>query len=184
MQRIKASLMIFGVLVYGSILASALSAAEAKPGSLDLKSPAFQSGGNIPRKNTCDANDVSPQLSWSNVPAGTRAFALIADDPDAPGGTWVHWVIYDLPPDTKELAEGVPTKEALTKGAKQGINDFHKIGYRGPCPPPGPAHRYFFKLFALDAPTGLQARASKQQLLKAIQNHVLGEAEMIGRYKR
>lgn len=161
------------------------SGAESKGRhSLELKSSAFQSGGDIPRKHTCDANDVSPQLSWSNAPAGTRAFALIADDPDAPGGTWVHWVIYDLPADAKELAEGIPTTEALPKGAKQGTNDFRKIGYGGPCPPPGLPHRYFFKLYALDAPTGLQTRATKQQLLKAIENHVLGEAETIGRYKR
>ncbi len=184
MKRIKASLMLFGVLLYGSILASALPAADAKRGSLELKSSAFQSGGEIPRKHTCDANDVSPQLSWSNVPAGTRAFALIADDRDAPGGTWVHWVIYDLPADTKTLAEGVPATETLTKGAKQGTNDFRKVGYGGPCPPPGLPHRYFFKLYALDAPTGLQPRATKQQLLKAIESHVLGEAETIGRYKR
>jgi Raf kinase inhibitor-like YbhB/YbcL family protein len=162
-----------------------LSAAEnSGRRALELKSSAFQSGGDIPRKHTCDANDVSPQLSWSKAPAGTRAFALIVDDPDAPAGTWVHWVIYDLPADTKELAEGVPTTEALTNGAKQGTNDFRKIGYGGPCPPPGLPHRYFFKLYALDVPTGLKTRASKQQLLKAIENHVLGEAEMIGRYKR
>ena len=184
MQRIKSSLVIFGVLLYGSILVSALSAAEVKRGSLELKSSAFQAGGDIPRKHTCDANDVSPELSWSNVPVGTRAFVMITDDPDAPAGTWVHWVIYDLPADTKELAEGVPTTEALTNGAKQGTNDFRKLGYGGPCPPPGLPHRYFFKLYALDAPTGLKPRASKQQLLKAIENHVLGEAEIIGRYKR
>jgi Raf kinase inhibitor-like YbhB/YbcL family protein len=184
MQRIKSSLMIFGVLLYGSILGSALSAAEVKRGSMELKSSAFQAGGDIPRKHTCDANDVSPELSWGNVPVGTRAFAMITDDPDAPAGTWVHWVIYDLPADTKELAEGVPTTEALTNGAKQGTNDFRKLGYGGPCPPPGLPHRYFFRLYALDAPTGLKPGASKQQLLKAIENHVLGEAEIIGRYKR
>lgn len=176
---------ILGALLYGSILISALSAAELKEQAFtELKSSAFQAGGDIPRKYTCDANDVSPQLSWSNAPAGTRAFALIADDPDAPAGTWVHWVIYDLPADTRELAEGVPTTEALTNGAKQGLNDFRKVGYGGPCPPEGRPHRYFFKLYALDAATGLKPRASKQQLLNAIKNHVLGEAEIIGRYKR
>ena len=151
---------------------------------MELKSSAFQTGGNIPRKYTCDANDVSPELSWSKAPAGTKAFALIADDPDAPAGTWVHWVIYDLPADAKELAEGVPTTEALTNGARQGTNDFRKVGYGGPCPPEGRPHRYFFKLYALDAATGLKPRASKQQLLNAIKNHVLGEAEIMGRYKR
>jgi Raf kinase inhibitor-like YbhB/YbcL family protein len=184
MQRIKSSLMIFGVLLYGSILVLALSAAEVKRGSMELKSSAFQTGGDIPRKYTCDGNDVSPQLGWSDAPAGTRAFALIADDPDAPGGTWVHWVIYDLPADGRELAEGVPATEVLTNGAKQGLNDFRKVGYGGPCPPAGSAHRYFFKLYALDGPTGLKSRASKQQLLNAIKNHVLGETEIMGRYKR
>jgi len=162
-----------------------LFAAESKGAhTMELKSSAFQTGGNIPRKYTCDANDVSPELSWSKAPAGTKAFALIADDPDAPAGTWVHWVIYDLPADAKELAEGVPTTEALTNGARQGTNDFRKVGYGGPCPPEGRPHRYFFKLYALDAATGLKPRASKQQLLNAIKNHVLGEAEIMGRYKR
>jgi Raf kinase inhibitor-like YbhB/YbcL family protein len=161
------------------------SGAESKGvRAMELKSSAFQTGGNIPRKYTCDANNVSPQLSWNNAPVGTKAFALIADDPDALAGTWVHWVIYDLPADTKELAEGVPTTEVLTNGAKQGTNDFRKVGYGGPCPPQGRPHRYFFKLYALDAATGLKPRASKQQLLNAIKNHVLGEAEIMGRYKR
>jgi Raf kinase inhibitor-like YbhB/YbcL family protein len=152
--------------------------------AVQLKSSSFQPGGDIPRKYTCDGNDVSPQLSWSGAPAGTRAFALIADDPDAPAGTWVHWVIYDLPVDTKELTEALPATETLTNGAKQGINDFRKVGYGGPCPPPGLPHRYFFKLYALDAPMDLKPRAIKQQLLDAIKNHILGEAELMGRYKR
>jgi Raf kinase inhibitor-like YbhB/YbcL family protein len=151
---------------------------------MQLKSSAFQAGGDIAPKYTCDANDISPQLSWNDAPAGTRAFALIADDPDAPVGTWVHWVVYDLPADGKELAEGVPATEVLTNGAKQGTNDFRKVGYGGPCPPPGLPHRYFFKLYALDAPTGLKSRATKQQLLDAIKAHTLGEAELMGRYKR
>ncbi len=183
MQRFK-SLVALGVLLYGFILVSNISAAQGKQASLEIKSSAFQPGGTMPRKNTCDGNDLSPQLSWSNPPSGTRAFALIVDDPDAMGGAWVHWVIYDLPADTREMAEGVPTTEALSNRAKQGINDFHKIGYGGPCAPQGQTHRYVFKLYALDAPTGLQPRATKQQLLKAIENHVLAEGELIGRYKR
>jgi Raf kinase inhibitor-like YbhB/YbcL family protein len=176
---------ILGALFCGAILISALSAAELKREAfMELKSSAFQTGGDIPRKHTCDANDVSPQLSWNNAPVGTKAFALIADDPDAPAGTWVHWVIYDLPADAKELAEAIPTTEILTNGAKQGMNDFRKVGYGGPCPPAGRPHRYFFKLYALDKATGLKPRANKQQLLNAIKNHVLGEAEIMGRYKR
>ena len=151
---------------------------------MELKSSAFQTGGDIPREYTCDANDVSPQLGWDKAPAGTKAFALIADDPDAPVGTWVHWVIYDLPADTKELPEGVPTTEVLANGAKQGLNDFRKVGYGGPCPPAGSPHRYFFKLYALDAPTGLKPRATKRQVLDAIKTHTLGEAQLMGQYKR
>jgi hypothetical protein len=158
--------------------------AATKGGTMDLKSSAFQSGATMPRKYTCDADDVSPRLSWSDVPAGTKALALIADDPDAPGGTWVHWVIYDLPADAAELPEGVPSKETLQSGAKQGVNDFRKVGYGGPCPPEGKPHRYFFKLYALNAPTNLKPRATKQQLLAAMKGHILAEAELIGRYQR
>ncbi|MBI2986036.1 MAG: YbhB/YbcL family Raf kinase inhibitor-like protein [Deltaproteobacteria bacterium] len=152
--------------------------------AMELKSSAFQSGAEIPRKYTCDGTDLSPPLRWENTPAGTKAFALIADDPDAPVGTWVHWVIYDLPPEPKELAEGIATSETLPNGAKQGINDFRKVGYGGPCPPPGPAHRYFFKLYALDALTNLKPRVTKQQLLDAMKGRILAEAQLTGRYKR
>jgi Raf kinase inhibitor-like YbhB/YbcL family protein len=168
-----------------AISASPLLAAQNKTaGSMELKSSAFQNGAEIPPKYTCDANDVSPALSWDKAPAGTRVFALIADDPDAPVGTWVHWVLYDLPAETKELPEGIVATETLPNGAKQGVNDFRKVGYGGPCPPPGSPHRYFFKLYALDAPTNLKPRATKQQLLDALKGHVLGEAELMGRYKR
>ena len=151
---------------------------------MELKSSAFQNLGDIPRKHTCDGADVSPPLTWENPPPGTKAFALIADDPDAPVGTWVHWVIYDLPGDTKDLREGVATTETLPSGAKQGINDFGKVGYGGPCPPRGPAHRYFFKLYALDGATNLRARATKEQLLGAMKGHILAETQLMGKYKR
>lgn len=151
--------------------------------AMEIKSPAFQNGAEIPRKYTCDSTDISPPLRWENSPSGTKGFALIADDPDAPVGIWVHWVIYDLPPETKELTEAVATTETLPNGAKQGTNDFRKIGYGGPCPPSG-THRYFFKLYALDAPTNLRPRATKQQLLDAMKGHILAEAQLMGRYKR
>lgn len=151
---------------------------------MELKSAAFQPDADIPRKYTCDGTDVSPPLRWENAPSGAKAFALIADDPDAPVGTWVHWVIYDLPGETRELAEGVATSETLSSGARQGTNDFRRVGYGGPCPPSGPAHRYFFKLYALDAPTNLKPRATKQQLLEAMKGHIRAEAQLMGRYKR
>jgi Raf kinase inhibitor-like YbhB/YbcL family protein len=184
MSSVKRIGSIIGVVVFSSMVSPLFAAETKRGGSMDLKSSAFQSGAEIPRKYTCDANDVSPWLSWDKAPAGTKAFALIADDPDAPVGTWVHWVIYDLPGDTKELAEGIATSETLANGAKQGINDFRKVGYGGPCPPPGLPHRYFFKLYALDAPTNLKPRATKQQLLDGMKGHVLSEAELMGRYKR
>jgi Raf kinase inhibitor-like YbhB/YbcL family protein len=151
---------------------------------MDLKSSAFQSGADIPRKHTCDGTDLSPPLRWENAPAGAKSLALITDDPDAPVGTWVHWVIYDLPAGSKELAEGIATSENLSSGAKQGINDFRKVGYGGPCPPPGPAHRYFFKLYALDVETKLKPRATKRQLLDAMKGRILAEAQLMGRYGR
>ena len=168
-----------------ALLAAALYGAEPKGvRAMALQSSAFQTGADIPKKHTCDANDVSPPLAWNSPPPGARALALIADDPDAPVGTWVHWVIYDLPAETRELAEAIAKTEILENGAKQGTNDFHRVGYGGPCPPPGPPHRYFFKLYALDATTGLKPRATKQSLLDAIKGHVLAEAQLVGRYKR
>jgi Raf kinase inhibitor-like YbhB/YbcL family protein len=152
--------------------------------AFSLSSSAFAAGAEIPEQYTCDGADASPALSWRGAPAGTKAFALIADDPDAPVGTWVHWVLYDVPADTTELAKGVPTDATLRSGAKQGVNDFRKTGYGGPCPPPGKPHRYVFTVYALDAPTGLKPGARKADVLRAIQGHVLAETELIGTYKR
>jgi Raf kinase inhibitor-like YbhB/YbcL family protein len=149
-----------------------------------LSSAAFKTGGEIPRQHTCDGADLSPALAWSGAPAGTRCFVLIVDDPDAPVGTWVHWVLYDLPATVTELPQGVPKDERLPSGAQQGMNDFRKVGYDGPCPPPGKPHRYFFKLYGLDGPTQLKARATKDAVLRAIEGHVLGQAELMGTYKR
>jgi Raf kinase inhibitor-like YbhB/YbcL family protein len=152
--------------------------------ALSLSSSAFAAGAEIPKQYTCDGADASPALSWRGAPAGTKAFALIVDDPDAPVGTWVHWVLYDVPADTTELADGGPRDATLPSGAKQGVNDFRKSGYGGPCPPPGKPHRYVFTLYALDAPTGLKPGARKADLLRAIQGHVLAQAELTGTYKR
>jgi Raf kinase inhibitor-like YbhB/YbcL family protein len=149
-----------------------------------ISSVSFPNGGDIPRKFTCDGADVSPELSWTQPPAGTGSFALIADDPDAPVGTWTHWVIYDLPPATSSLLEGVSKVDELPSGGRQGRNDFRKIGYGGPCPPPGKAHRYFFKLYALDRLLGLKPGSTKQELEHAMQNHILGNAEWMGKYQR
>ncbi|MFI5398578.1 MAG: YbhB/YbcL family Raf kinase inhibitor-like protein [Candidatus Binatia bacterium] len=152
--------------------------------SMTLSSSAFKSGAEIPRRHTCEGADLSPTLAWGGAPAGTKSFALIADDPDAPVGTWVHWVVYDLPANTSKLPEGVPTTDTLSGGGKQGINDFRKTGYGGPCPPPGKPHRYFFKLYALDAPTNLKPRATKADVLRATEGHVLAQVELMGTYER
>jgi Raf kinase inhibitor-like YbhB/YbcL family protein len=148
-----------------------------------LTSTAFKEGAPVPVKHTCDGADVSPALAWSGAPPGTRVFALIADDPDAPAGTWVHWVLYNLPGTAAGLPENVAKTETL-KDAVQGRNDFPRIGYGGPCPPPGKPHRYFFKLYALDAPLGLKAGATKQEVERAMQGHVLATAQLMGTYAR
>jgi Raf kinase inhibitor-like YbhB/YbcL family protein len=123
-------------------------------------------------------------LAWTDPPAGTKSFSLIVDDPDAPAGTWIHWVLYDLPASATGLPENVPKENELSSGARQGRNDFRRTGYGGPCPPKGPAHRYFFKLYALDAKTNLKPGATKTDLEKAMKGHVLAEAHLIGRYQR
>ena len=150
---------------------------------IKIKSLAFVPGGKIPGKYTCDGMDISPPLSWTSGPEGTKTFALICDDPDAPMGTWVHWVLFNLPADITEFRENVPPDKELENGAKQGMNDFRKIGYGGPCPPGG-THRYFFKLYALDTEINLEAGATKAELLEAIEGHILAEGQMIGRYER
>lgn len=150
---------------------------------LSLVSPAFEEGGEIPRKHTCDGADVSPALAWGSAPPGVRSFALICDDPDAPMGVWVHWVIFNLSDDARALPEGVATREKLEHGAMQGVNGFGNIGYGGPCPPHG-AHRYFFRLYALDVKPDLSGRVTKDQLLRDMEGHILGEAHLMGRYKR
>ena len=150
---------------------------------IKITSSAFEDGGLIPAKYTCDGADVSPPLQWDAVPEGTKSIALICDDPDAPMGTWVHWVLFNLPSDAKELAENIPTEETLPNGAKQGVNDFGRVGYGGPCPPGG-THRYFFKIYALDTEVGLQAGADKRRLLKTMEGHILEQGLLVGKYKR
>jgi len=165
-------------------LKSSAQTGDKKPAPIKITSSAFQSGGAIPVKYTCEGEDISPPLAWSGVPNGTKSLALICDDPDAPAGTWVHWVLYDLPATASALSEKFPTAATLPNGAKQGTNDFGKTGYGGPCPPPGKAHRYFFKLYALDAEVSVKTAATKQDLLRAMEHHILGEGQLIGTYQR
>ena len=152
--------------------------------NIQITSTAFADGKNIPVKFTCDGSDASPPLAWSHAPAGANSFALIADDPDAPMGTWVHWVIYNMPATEVVLAESIAKAAALDDGRMQGINSFGNTGYGGPCPPPGKPHRYFFKLYALDVMLDLKPGATKAQLVKAMEGHVLAQGQLMGTYQR
>lgn len=148
-----------------------------------LISSAFDNGEPIPSKYTCDGPDISPPLRWREVPDEAVSLALIADDPDAPGGTWVHWVIYGIPPANEGLPERIAPSRELDSGARQGTNDFDSIGYGGPCPPDG-SHRYYFKLYALDEELGLSSGQTKADLLEAMEGHVLEETQLMGTYAR
>lgn len=150
---------------------------------MKLSTKAFEPGGMIPALFTCDSENISPDLSWQDLPDGTASLAIICDDPDAPVGTWVHWVYFDIPVELNGLPQGVPCLERPEHGGVQGVNDFRKLGYGGPCPPGG-THRYFFNLYALDSVLELAPGSTKKQLLKAMAGHVLGQAELMGRYKR
>lgn len=151
---------------------------------MELESPVFREGDTIPTRHTCDGEDLSPPLRWSGVPDGTRSLALVVDDPDAPAGTWVHWVLYGIPAALGELPEGVPPGETAPEGVRQGRNDFRRLGWGGPCPPPNGAHRYRFELLALDAEPELDPGATKKQLLEAVEGHVLARALLTGTYRR
>jgi Raf kinase inhibitor-like YbhB/YbcL family protein len=151
--------------------------------ALQITSSAFSEGEIIPKRYTCDGPDVSPDLAWNGVPEGTESLALICDDPDAPMGTWVHWVLFNIPPGESGLPAEIPPDKILSSGARHGINDFRKSGYGGPCPPGG-THRYFFKLYALDTVLDLDSSITKDKLEKAMKGHILAEGQLMGKYKR
>jgi len=158
--------------------------AEDQAMSLTISSPSFSNGGDIAKQFTCDSADVSPQLSWTEPPVGTKSFALLVDDPDAPVGNWNHWAMWNMPPTLRSVPEAVAKTAHLPDGSVQGQNDFRKPGYNGPCPPSGKAHRYYFKLFALDTSLDLKPTAGKHQLEAAMKGHILAQAEWMGRYRR
>lgn len=178
--------MTLGLTILSFLLYSPGAGAETKGGrvmKIKVESTAFTEGGMIPKKYTCDGQDVSPPISWSGIPDKAKSIALIADDPDAPMGTWVHWVVYNLPANVTGLPEGVPSQKTLSNGGMQGMTDFRRIGYGGPCPPGG-THRYFFKVYALDTEINLDPGVTKGQLLKAMEGHILAEGGVMGRYQR
>jgi Raf kinase inhibitor-like YbhB/YbcL family protein len=150
---------------------------------IKLTSKAFKEGEFIPKKYTCDGENVSPPLEWSEIPAEAQSIAIICDDPDAPMGTWVHWVIYNIPASVTKLNEKIPSNKILEDGTTQGNNDFRKIGYGGPCPPGG-IHRYYFKIYALEKRVGLAPGATKGELLHDIDKHILAEGKLMGKYSR
>jgi len=151
--------------------------------SISVTSTAFSEGGKIPVKYTCDGDDISPPLTWEGIPESAKTIALIADDPDAPMGIWVHWLRWNMPPDTRMLPEHVSREIHLPDGSVQGMTSFKRPGYGGPCPPGG-THRYYFKLYALDTTLDLPKNAGKEDLVKAMQGHILAEGQLMGRYSR
>lgn len=159
------------------------TAPEQAVGTLTLTSTAFVAGGAIPRKYTCDGEDVSPPLEWGAPPSGTRSLALIMDDPDAPAGTWAHWLLYNIPSDARGLPEGIAPDAVRPDGSRHGKNSWGNFGYGGPCPPSG-QHRYFFRVYALDTTLDLAAGVGKAQLLAAISGHILAQGELMGTYRR
>ena len=181
-RRLGVLAMICGLLCAGPGIG--LTAEPSGKGTMQLTSTAFAEGQAIPSKYTCDGQNVSPPLSWTGAPAGTKSLALIIDDPDAPSGTWVHWLVYDLPDTARDLPEGLPKSQYIPGGAKQGLNDFKHLGYGGPCPPAGKAHRYYLKLYALDRVLELKPGATKKDIERAMEKHTLAEGQLMGTYKR
>lgn len=150
---------------------------------IKVTSPAFDEGGMIPRKYTCDGQNISLPLSWQTEAEGVKTFTIIIDDPDAPAGDWVHWVVYNIPADVRDLHEDVTTTKNLPGSANEGTNDFRRIGYGGPCPPSG-THRYLVHVYALDTVMKMDAGASKKELMNAMQGHILAEGQLMGRYSK
>ena len=173
-----------GRALLGAVVLCIAQRLPARAEGFTISSPAFPANGRIPKKYTCDRANISPPLRWNGAPPGTKSFAVIAEDPEVPVGSWAFWVLYDLPAEATGVRQGVPPTETLPGGAKQGLNEFGGFGYRGPCPPPGHAHQYWFRVYALDAPTKLQPRATKAELYRVIRRHVLRVAEVMGSYER
>jgi len=179
----------FKIILTLSVLLLSFGGAMAQKGgetmNFAISTSAFREGETIPRQYTCDGADLSPPLQWEGIPAEAKGFAIIMDDPDAPAGTFTHWVIYDIPADTNTLPEGLARDPDLPNGIKQGTTSFRRTGYGGPCPPPGRPHRYFFTIYALDIQTtGLGPKASKHDVENRIKGHIIGKAIVMGKYGR
>ena len=177
-------LLVAPAISFGSPPSPSAQTRDSSPAGFRITSAAFHEGASIPVRFTCKSEDVSPPLAWTAPPHGTRSLALIVEDPDAPGGIWTHWLVFNLPAQVQALSENEPKQAQLPGGGIQGRNSFGNIGYGGPCPPAGPAHRYLFRLYALDSMLSLKAGASRQEVLAAIKGHVLGHTQLMGRFKR
>lgn len=184
MDNKKTILLSFFLLVSLTFCFSSSAKANSDDATIKISSKSFTSGGTIPKDYTADGKDISPELSWSSPPKGTKSFALTCEDPDAPAGTWFHWIVFNIPADTQNLKSNMSKKPKLKNGVIQGSNDFRKSGYNGPSPPKGPAHHYNFKLFALDSKLKLKPGCTKQQFYKAIKDKVLGQGVVTGIYQR
>jgi hypothetical protein len=171
------------ILIAGVCLITINAMAGGNKMALKITSSTFTEGGRIPKQYTCDGADISPDLSWAGVPESTKSLVLICDDPDAPMGTWVHWVLFNIPPGESALPAKTPSNANLSNGAKHGTNDFRRLGYGGPCPPGG-THRYYFKLYALDIELNLDSGATKSKVEEAMRGHILAEGQLMGKYQR
>jgi len=193
--RIRRALpsLVVGLLAWTTAVAGPAARGQERPveagrGAMELSSPAFEPGDRIPDRHTCAGEDLSPPLTWRGAPEGVRSFTLIMDDPDAPAGTWVHWVLYDLPAGATGIEEGVPENLSAEGGGSHGVcwgvRSYGRVGYHGPCPPPGKPHHYSFRLYALDTRLDLPGEATKEQVERAMEGHVLARAELVGLYGR
>lgn len=183
-MRVRILIMLIAGAVIFSVATSTPAVSKARRKKvLKVTSSAFAEGAMIPSKYTADGPDISPPLQWNNLPANAKSIAIICDDPDAPRGTWVHWVVWDWPADDKSVEEHQPSQPTLANGAKQGTNDFGKTGYGGPAPPSG-THRYFFKVYALDGMLDLKPGAKKADLLAAMSGHIVAQGQLMGKYSR
>jgi len=185
-QEAFCSVLLLAIFAAGSCGPASSDPSAAKPSSIviQLTSPAFREGDPIPPQFTCKGSNVSPELHWSDPPKDTQSLALICDDPDAPGGTFVHWVIFNIPAGVRSFPEHFGAPSPLSDRVTFGRNDFGRLEYSGPCPPPGKPHRYFFKLYALDTWLSLARGATKKNLEAAIENHILGSGQLMGTFKR
>lgn len=181
-------LVVVMIFLPGFVLSSGCMAEQRpleKPGAvIELYSDAFRNGGEIPPVYTCKGQNISPRITWSNIPEGTRSFALIVEDPDAPGGIFTHWVIYNIPSEKRALSPSIPPQPSFEDGTRQGTNDYRKIGYAGPCCPPGRPHRYYFRMYALDTTLPTTEYLDRSGLLKRMEGHILGRGELMGLFQR